>query len=86
MEFYYHVYKIDEILVKIQLASLHLEGTTLIWWEGKLQEHIQKSRNILSSWSEFKVGLRKQFYPLAYQRKAIMEWQYQIQGKGQSVQ
>jgi len=61
MEVYYRVQKIDEDEVKLQLASLHLEVTTLIWWEG-----IQKSGNILSSWLEFKFELRKQFYPLEY--------------------
>jgi hypothetical protein len=50
MEVYYRVQQIDEDEIKIQLASLFLEGTTLIWWEGKLQEGIQKSGKILSSW------------------------------------
>jgi hypothetical protein len=80
------VQQIDEDEVNIQLASLRLEGTMLIWWEGKLQEGIQKSGKILSSWSEFKAALRKQFYPLAYRQKEIMEWKYLRQGKGQSVQ
>jgi hypothetical protein len=68
MEAYYRVQYIDEDEEKIQLASLFLEGTSLIWWEVKLQEGIQKSNNILSYWSEFKVALRKQFYPLAYRQ------------------
>jgi hypothetical protein len=68
------------------LASLRLEGTTEVWWEGKLQEHIQNNDKILFSWSEFKVALRKQFYPLEYRQKTIMEWKYPSQGKGQSVQ
>jgi hypothetical protein len=59
MEVYYHVQLIDEDEVKIQLASLCVEGIVLIWWEGKLQEGIQKSGKILSSWSKFKVALRK---------------------------
>jgi hypothetical protein len=50
MEFYCPVQQIDEEKVKIQLFSLHLEGTTLIWWEGKPREGIEKSGKILSSW------------------------------------
>jgi hypothetical protein len=86
MEVYFHFQQIDEDEVKIQLASTHIEGTTLIWWEGKLQEGIQKSSNILFSWSKFIDSLSKQFYPLAYRQKEIMEWKYLRQGKGQSVQ
>jgi hypothetical protein len=36
IEFYYHVHHIDEEGVKIQLASLYLEGTRLIWWQSKI--------------------------------------------------
>jgi hypothetical protein len=52
---------------------------TLIWWEG-----IQKSGKIPSSWLKFKAALRKQFSPLAYRQKSIMEWKYLRQGKGES--
>ena len=38
--------------------------------------------NLLSSWS----ALRKQFYPLGYVQKAMMDWKSFRQGKGQSVQ
>jgi hypothetical protein len=37
IEVYFHVQQIDEEEVKIQLASLRLEGITMIWWESKLQ-------------------------------------------------
>jgi hypothetical protein len=50
VEVYFHVQHIDEEEVKVQLASLRLEGTTLIWWESKLQD-ISKCGNLLSSWS-----------------------------------
>jgi hypothetical protein len=42
----------------VQLASLRLEGTTLVWWESKLED-MGKCGNILSSWSEFKREIRK---------------------------
>jgi hypothetical protein len=65
----------------VQLASLRLEGTALVWWESKLQDR-SKCGNILSSWSEFKREIRKQFYPLGYLHKAMMEWKTLRQGKG----
>ena len=50
VEVYCRVQQIDEEEVKVQLASLQLEGTTLVWWEIKLQDK-SKCGNILSSWS-----------------------------------
>jgi hypothetical protein len=82
---YCHVQHIDEEEVKVKLASLRLEGTTLIWWERKIQ-YISKCGNLFSSWSEFKSAIRKQFYPLGYLHKAMMEWKILRQGKGQTVQ
>jgi hypothetical protein len=69
----------------VQLASLRLEGTALVWWERKLQDK-SKCGNLLSSWSEFKSTIRKQFYPLGYLHKAMMECQTLRQSKGQTVQ
>jgi hypothetical protein len=62
------VQHIDEEEVKIQMDSLQLEGTGLIWWERKIQDE-SKCGKILSSWSEFKSVIRKQFYPLGYLHK-----------------
>jgi hypothetical protein len=56
----------------VQLASLRLEGTALVWWGRKIQD-ISKCGNILSSWSKFKSVIRKQFYPLGYLHKAMMD-------------
>jgi hypothetical protein len=36
VEVYFYVQQIDEEEVKVQLASLQLEGTALEWWERKL--------------------------------------------------
>jgi hypothetical protein len=69
----------------VQLDSLQLEGTALVWWERKLQD-ISKCGNLLSSWSEFKSAIRKQFYPLGYLHKAMMEWKNLRQSKGQTIQ
>jgi hypothetical protein len=69
----------------VQLSSLRLEGTALVWWESKLHEK-SKCDNIFSLWSEFKSTLRKQFYPLGYLHKAMMDWKTLRQGKCQTVQ
>jgi hypothetical protein len=69
---YCHVQHIDEEEVKVQLASLWLEGIALVWWERKLQDR-SKCGNLLSSWSEFKSAIRKQLYPLGYLHNATME-------------
>jgi hypothetical protein len=38
VEVYCRVHHIDEEEVKVQLDSLQLEGTTLVWWERKLHD------------------------------------------------
>jgi hypothetical protein len=85
IEVYFHVHHIDEEEVKVKLDSLRLEGTTLVWWETKLHDR-SKCRNLLSSWSEFKSAIRKQFYPLGYLHKAMMKWKTLRQVKGQTIQ
>ena len=37
IDVYYRVQNIDSKKSKIQLASLHLGGTALLWWEGRTQ-------------------------------------------------
>jgi hypothetical protein len=85
VEVYFHVQHIDEEEFKVQLVSLRLEGPALVWWERKIQD-ISKCDNILSSWLEFKSVIRKQFYPLGYLHKAMMEWKTLRKSKGQTVQ
>jgi hypothetical protein len=64
MEVYCNVQQIKDETTKIRLASLHLEGTTLIWWKSKMQHGTQQVSNIFPSWHDFISSLRKQFYPL----------------------
>jgi hypothetical protein len=85
VEVYFNVQHIDEEEVKAQLYSLRLEGTIFIWWESKLQD-ISKCGNLFSSWSKFKSAIRKQFYPLGYLHKVMMEWKTLRKSKGQAVQ
>jgi hypothetical protein len=82
---YFRVQHIDEEEVKVQLTSLRLEGINLVWWEIKLQDK-SKCGKLLSSWLEFKSTIMKQFYPLGYLHKAMMEWKTLRKSKGQTVQ
>jgi hypothetical protein len=86
IEVYSRIQKIQDEETKIQLASLRLDGSTLIWWESKTQEEMKKNGKILLSWNDFIIAIKKQFYPLAYKQKATMEWQNFRQAKGQNVQ
>ena len=69
---YCRVQSINSDKSKIQLASLRLGGTTLVWWEGRTQVDMKKHGKILSVWSEFVSEIKKQFYPLTYMQQAMM--------------
>ena len=63
-----------------------MEGATLVWWEAKTQDDIKKHGKISLSWSNFIAAIKRQFYPLAYMKQSIMNWQNFKQLKGESVQ
>jgi hypothetical protein len=86
VEVYCRIQKIQDDETKIHLASLRLDSATLIWWESKTQEDMKKHGKILTSWNDFIVAIKRQFYPLAYMQKATMDWQNFRQAKGQNVQ
>ena len=86
LEVYCRIQNFQDDDTKIQLASLRLEGATLVWWESKTQDEIKKHGKISLSWSNFIASIKRQFYPLAYMEKSIMNWQNFRQIKGQSVQ
>ena len=64
LEVYYHIQNIFDDKTKIQLATLRMGGTTLIWWESKTQIDVKRKGKVISSWSKFSKALRKQFCPL----------------------
>jgi hypothetical protein len=66
IEVYCRIQRIKDDKTKIQLASLSLESERLIWCEAKTQEDMKKHGKVLSSWNDFIVALKRQFYPLAY--------------------
>jgi hypothetical protein len=73
MEVYCNVQQIKYEATQIKLALLGLVGTTLIWWQSKLQNGMQQVCNVFPSWKSFISALRKQFYPLGYKEKALIE-------------
>jgi hypothetical protein len=73
MEVYCSVQKIKNEATQIKLASLRLAGTSVIWWQSKLQNGTQRVDNVIPSWKDFIFVLRKQFYPLGYKEKALIE-------------
>jgi hypothetical protein len=86
MEVYCSVQQIKDEATQIKLASLRLAGTTLIWWQSKLQNGTQQVGNVFPSWQVFVSALRKKFYPLGYKEKALIEWQGLKLRKGQTMQ
>jgi hypothetical protein len=86
IEVYCRIQRITNDESKIELASLRLDSATLIWWEVKIQEDMKKHSKVLSSWNDFIVAIKRQFYPLPYMKKSIMDWQKFRQAKGQDVQ
>jgi hypothetical protein len=86
MEVYCSVQHIKDEATQIKLASLRLAGRTLIWWQSKLQNGTQQVGNVFPSWKDFIFALRKQFYPLGYKEKDLIECQGLKLRKGQTVQ
>ena len=50
LEVYLRIQKLQDDDTKIQLASLRMEGETLVWWEAKTKEEIKKHGKITLSW------------------------------------
>ena len=83
---YCRIQNLQEDDINIQLASLRMKGATLVWWKSKTQEEIKKHGKISISWNDLIDAIKRQFYPLAYMKKAIMNWNNLRQLKGQNVQ
>ena len=86
MEFYCNVQQIKDEATQIKLSLLRLAGTTLIWWKSKFQNDMHQVGNVFPSWQDFVFSLRKQFCPLVYKEKDLIEWQSLKLRKGQTVQ
>ena len=86
LEVYCRIQNLQEDGIKIQLASLRMEGATLVWWESRTQDEIKKHGKISITWFDFIAAIKRQFYPLADMQKDIMNWQNFRQLKDQNVQ
>jgi len=86
LEVYLRIQNLQDDDTKIQLASLRMEGATLVWWEAKTKEEIKKHGKIILSWTDFITAIKQKFYPLVHMQKAIMNWKNFRQLKGQNVQ
>ena len=86
MEVYCSVQHIKDEATQIKLASLRLVGTTLIWWQSKLQNRTQQVGNVFPLWKSFIFVHRKKLYPLGYKEKSLIEWKTLKLRKGQTVQ
>jgi hypothetical protein len=62
IEVYCRIQRIQDDETKIQLSSLRLESATLILWEAKTQEDMKNHGKVLSSWNDFIVAIKRQFY------------------------
>jgi hypothetical protein len=80
------VQRIMDEVAKIQLVSLQLSGTALIWWESKMQVDMVQNGKVISSWDKFIKAIRKQVYPLADTQMTMIEWQHLRLGKGWNIQ
>ena len=86
LEVYLRIQNLHDDDTKIQLASLRMEGATLVWWEAKTKEEINRYDKITLSWTDFITAIKQKIYPLAHMQKAIMNWKNFRQLKGQNVQ
>ena len=61
LEVYLRIQNLHDDDTKIQLASLRMEGATLVWWEAKTKEEIRKHGKLTLSWVEFISAIKKHF-------------------------
>ena len=59
LEVYNRIQNLQEDDIKIQLASLRLEGAALVWWEAKTQEEMRIHGKISITWVEFVSAIKR---------------------------
>jgi hypothetical protein len=59
LEVYCRIQNIVDDETKIQLASLKMGGTSLIWWERRTRDDLKKSGKTISSWNDFVIALKQ---------------------------
>jgi hypothetical protein len=71
--------------MKLQIASLQLEGIAQAWWDTQL-ENFSETDERITSWDNFCQALRDRFYPPGYLQNLIAKWLQLRQLFNQSVQ
>ncbi|VFQ66115.1 unnamed protein product [Cuscuta campestris] len=69
MEQYFRALAISEEKRKVDMASLFLEDTAMVWWRRR-QGDMEKGTCTIDTWAEFRSELKKQFYPSNVEEKA----------------
>ena len=63
--------------MKLQIASLQLEGIAQAWWDTQLEKYseIDESTDThITSWDNFCQALRDPFYPPGYLKNLLARW------------
>ena len=58
LEVYLRIQNFHDDDTKIQLASLRMEGATLVWWEAETKEEIKNHGNIILSWTDLITAIK----------------------------
>ena len=74
LQVYNIIHNLQEDDIKIQLPSLSMEGTTLVWWEARTQYDIKNHSNMSMYSSNFIYCIKRKSYPLDYMQKFNMDW------------
>ena len=61
LEVYLRIQNHHDDDTKIQLASLRMEGETIVWWESKTNEEIKKHGKMILSWTHFITAIKNSF-------------------------
>lgn len=69
MEQYFKAFAMTDEALKVDMTSLYLEDTAMVWWRRR-QGDIERGTCSISTWAEFKVELKKQFYPSNVEEEA----------------
>ncbi|KAF2319180.1 hypothetical protein GH714_013783 [Hevea brasiliensis] len=71
LEQYFRALGIEDDARKVDHAPLYLAESAMVWWRRRMAD-VEKGTCSIKTWSEFKMELKKQFYPenAAYEARA----------------
>jgi len=68
----FNVYEVEEDQ-KVKLASLELLDYAMQWWHQIVMDIRLNNRSVVVSWSDLKLCMRTQFFPLHYRKKLFLK-------------